>query len=70
MAGHLLRGFGEYNYPWVEPGGYCISLGGSISRKRGERAPLLGQETDGLDAMVHDVDGGESEPEVSGTDEE
>jgi hypothetical protein len=48
----------------------AISLGGSISRKRGERAPLLGQETDGLDSMVHGVGGGESEPEVSGTDEE
>jgi NhaP-type Na+/H+ or K+/H+ antiporter len=48
----------------------AISLGGSISRKRDERAPLLGQETDGLDSMVHDVGGGESEPEVSGTDEE
>ena len=48
----------------------AISLGGSICRKRGERAPLLGQETDGLDYMVHDVGGGESEPEVSGNDEE
>jgi NhaP-type Na+/H+ or K+/H+ antiporter len=26
----------------------AISLGGSITRKRGERAPLLGQETDAL----------------------
>lgn len=48
----------------------AISLGGSIARKRGERAPLLGQETDGLDHMDHGVGDGESEPEVSGTDED
>jgi len=48
----------------------AISLGGSISRKRDERAPLLGQETDALADMVHDIGGGDSEPEVSGTDED
>ena len=48
----------------------AISLGGSIARKRGERAPLLGQETEGLEHMDHDAGDGESEPEVSGTDEE
>ena len=48
----------------------AISLGGSISRERGERAPLLGQETDGLDEMDHEAGDGESEPEVSGTDED
>jgi NhaP-type Na+/H+ or K+/H+ antiporter len=48
----------------------AISLGGSIARKRGERAPLLGQETEGLAHMDHDAGDGESEPEVSGTDEE
>lgn len=48
----------------------AISLGGSISRKRGERAPLLGQETDALEHMDHDIGDGGSEPEVSGTDED
>ena len=48
----------------------AISLGGSIARKRDERAPLLGQETEGLAHMDHDAGDGESEPEVSGTDEE
>ncbi|KAE9368555.1 Na(+)/H(+) antiporter-like protein [Stipitochalara longipes BDJ] len=48
----------------------AISLGGSISRKRGERAPLLGQETDGLEHMDHEAGDGESEPDVSGTDED
>lgn len=48
----------------------AISLGGHLSRKKGERAPLLGAETEGLDAMVHEGGGGESEPEVSGSDEE
>jgi NhaP-type Na+/H+ or K+/H+ antiporter len=44
-----------------------ISVGSHLSRKRGERAPLLGQETDGLEAMVHD-ESVESEPEVSGSE--
>ena len=48
----------------------AISLGGSISRKRGERAPLLGQETEGLEHMDHEAGDGESEPDVSGTEEE
>jgi sodium/hydrogen antiporter len=48
----------------------AISLTGSISRKSGERAPLLGQETDALAHMDHDTGDGESEPEVSGTDED
>lgn len=40
----------------------AISLGGHLSRNKGERAPLLGGETDQLDAMVHEGGGGESEP--------
>ncbi len=47
----------------------AISLGGSFSRKRGERAPLLGQETDDLENMIHDSGDEESEPEDSGTDQ-
>ncbi|KUJ24553.1 Na(+)/H(+) antiporter-like protein [Mollisia scopiformis] len=46
----------------------AISVGGSFARKRGERAPLLGQETDGLEAMDHEDGNGDSEPEVSGSD--
>jgi len=40
----------------------AISLGSHLSRDKGERAPLLGGETDGLDAMEHEGGGGESEP--------
>ncbi|KAF2674864.1 Sodium/hydrogen exchanger [Microthyrium microscopicum] len=47
-----------------------ISVVGHFSRKEGERAPLLAQQTDGLDSMVHEGGGGESEPEVSGSDYE
>lgn len=47
-----------------------ISLGGSIARSSGERAPLLGQETDALEHMDHGVGDGGSEPDVSGTDED
>ncbi|KAF7888474.1 uncharacterized protein EAF02_003015 [Botrytis sinoallii] len=46
-----------------------ISLGGHFLRKEGERAPLLG-ETRGLSGMVHEGGGGESEPEVSGSEAE
>lgn len=46
----------------------AISVGGSIARKRGERAPLLGQETDGLEAMDHEEGNGDSEPDVSGSE--
>jgi NhaP-type Na+/H+ or K+/H+ antiporter len=47
-----------------------ISVIGHFRRPKGERAPLLGAETDGLDAMVHEGGGGESEPEVSGSEDE
>ena len=46
-----------------------ISLAGHFSRKKGERAPLLAAETEGLHAMEHEGGGGESEPEVSGSDD-
>lgn len=46
----------------------AISVGGSISRKRGEKAPLLGQETEGLEAMDHEEGNGDSEPEISGSE--
>lgn len=47
-----------------------ISVVGHYSREEGERSRLLGGETEGLGGMVHEGGGGESEPEVSGTDEE
>ena len=43
----------------------AISVGSHYTRKEGERAPLIGQESEGLLGMVHDVGGGESEPSVS-----
>lgn len=46
-----------------------ISIWGHFSRPKGERAPLLGGETEGLAAMVHEGGGGESEPEVSGSED-
>jgi NhaP-type Na+/H+ or K+/H+ antiporter len=48
----------------------AVSLGSHFGRPKEERAPLLGQETDGLDDMEHEVGNGESEPETSGTDED
>lgn len=45
-----------------------ISLSSHFLRKEGERAPLLGGETEGLGGMVHEGGGGESEPEVSGSE--
>ena len=48
----------------------AISVGGHLRRKAEERAPLLGAETDPLDAMVHDAGDGESEPDVSGSESE
>ncbi|RDW82676.1 hypothetical protein BP6252_03788 [Coleophoma cylindrospora] len=47
----------------------AISLGDHFSRRKGERAPLIGGEVDGLGGMVHEGGGGESEPSVSGTDD-
>ena len=47
----------------------AISVGSHYTRKEGERAPLIGQERDGLWDMVHEGGGGESEPSVSGDDD-
>jgi sodium/hydrogen antiporter len=46
-----------------------LSLGSHISRPSGERAPLIGAETDAFGTTEHEGDEGESEPEVSGTEE-
>lgn len=46
-----------------------ISVGSHYSRKEGERAPLIGQEREGLSYMVHEGGGGESEPSVSGDED-
>jgi len=47
----------------------AISVGSHYSRKEGERAPLIGQESEGLSYMVHQGGGGESEPSVSGDED-
>ena len=47
----------------------AISVGSHYTRKEGERAPLIGAESDGLQAMVHEGGGGESEPSVSGDED-
>ncbi|KAG0651339.1 Na(+) H(+) antiporter [Hyphodiscus hymeniophilus] len=44
----------------------AISVGGHFQRKEGERAPLIGQESEPMDGMHHEVGNGDSEPEVSG----
>lgn len=50
--------------------GVVVSLGSHYNRPKGERAPLIAGEREGLEDMEHEGGGGESEPEVSGTDEE
>ena len=42
-----------------------ISVASHFSRGRGERAPLIGQESEPLYGMVHEEGDGESEPSVS-----
>jgi NhaP-type Na+/H+ or K+/H+ antiporter len=46
-----------------------VSVGIHYGRPKGERAPLIGGETDGLHGMNHDDGDGASEPEVSGGEE-
>lgn len=46
-----------------------ISVFSHYSRREGERAPLIGGETDGLCGMIHEGGGGESEPSVSGDED-
>ena len=43
-----------------------ISVASHYSRRKGEREPLIGSETEGLAHMVHEGGGGESEPSFSG----
>lgn len=38
-------------------------------RNKEERAPLLAGEEDGLEGMIHEGGGGESEPSVSGDED-
>lgn len=47
----------------------AISISSHYSRRKGEREPLIGSETDGLAHMVHEGGGGESEPSVSGDED-
>lgn len=48
----------------------AISLGAHFSRKEGERAPLIGGETDGLHGMVFDEDEGIDEEQAIENDDE
>ncbi|KAL9632104.1 MAG: hypothetical protein Q9164_005523 [Protoblastenia rupestris] len=48
----------------------AISVGSHYTRKEGDRAPLLGQESEGLGGMVHGDGDGDSEPTVSGSETE
>lgn len=48
----------------------AISVGGHFVRKEGERAPLIGGEEDGLDGMEHEAGNGDSEPDVSGDEDD
>jgi NhaP-type Na+/H+ or K+/H+ antiporter len=50
----------------------AISLGGHFSRKEGERAPLIGDEREGLHGMVFDEENEENEErsEEDGRNEE
>ena len=47
----------------------AISVSGHFMRPKGERAPLIGGESEGLHGMEHDGGGGESEPSVSGDED-
>ena len=47
----------------------AISVGSHYTRKEGERAPLIGGESDVLHGMDHEGGGGESEPSVSGDED-
>ena len=44
----------------------AISIGGHYSRKDGERAPLIGTQTEALYGMDHRSNEGDSEPSISG----
>jgi NhaP-type Na+/H+ or K+/H+ antiporter len=47
----------------------AITVSSHYTRKTGERAPLIGGETEGLDGMVHDEGNGDSASDTSGEDE-
>lgn len=68
MAADLYCGVGKHNGAWIECG--CYQCGGHFRSNKGERAPLIGAETDPMDAMDHNNGNGESEPEVSGSEYE
>ena len=48
----------------------AISVGSHFRRKEGERAPLIGGETEPMDGMHHEEGNGESEPEVTDSENE
>ena len=41
----------------------AVSIGGHLARHEGERAPLIGAETEGLHGMVHNDSEAEDEQE-------
>ena len=47
----------------------AISVGIHFRKKEGERAPLIGGETDPMAGMQHDEGNGDSEPDVSGSED-
>ena len=47
-----------------------ISVGSHYSRQEADRAPLIGGESEGLAGMEHQGGGGESEPSVSGSEDD
>lgn len=58
MSSTLVHGFSSV----------VISLYGKAVRREGERAPLLVQEEEGLNGMIHEGGGGDSEPDISGSE--
>jgi len=48
----------------------AIAVGSHFQKDKEERAPLLAQDETGLEGMDHDEGNGDSEPEVSGSEEE
>lgn len=65
MASYLLCGFRQYNGTRYK---LVLSLESHIGRPSGERAPLIGAETDAFGTTELEGDEGESEPEVSRTE--
>lgn len=48
----------------------AIAVGSHVQKDKGERTPLLAQDEAVLEGMVHEDGNGDSEPEISGSEEE